>query len=54
VQQAVRDELLRTVPMLRRLPRHIDPAFTNLERDGCACGCPHFSDEHDEASSVRS
>ena len=23
VQQAVRDEILRTVPMLRRLPRHI-------------------------------
>ena len=36
VQQAVRDELLRTVPMLRRLPRHIDRAFTMLERDGIA------------------
>ena len=28
VQQAVRDEILRTVPMLRRLPRHVDRAFT--------------------------
>ena len=29
MQQAVRDEILRTVPMLRRLPRHVDRAFTH-------------------------
>jgi ubiquinone biosynthesis protein len=48
VQQAVRDEILRTVPMLRRLPRHIDRAFTSLERDGLRVRVTHFSDEHDE------
>ena len=48
MQQAVRDELLRTVPMLRRLPRHIDRAFTSLERDGLRVRVTHFSDEHDE------
>jgi ubiquinone biosynthesis protein len=53
VQQAVRDELLRTVPMLRRLPRHIDRAFTSLERDGLRVRVSHFSDEHDERVVVR-
>ena len=48
MQQAVRDELLRTVPMLRRLPRHIDRAFTSIERDGLRVRVSHFSDEHDE------
>jgi ubiquinone biosynthesis protein len=48
VQQAVRDELLRTVPMLRRLPRHIDRAFASLERDGLRVRVSHFSDDHDE------
>jgi len=48
VQQAVRDELLRTVPMLRRLPRHVDRAFSSLERDGLRVRVTHFSDEHDE------
>jgi ubiquinone biosynthesis protein len=48
VQQAVRDELLRTVPMLRRLPRHIDRAFSSMERDGLRVRVSHFSDEHDE------
>jgi ubiquinone biosynthesis protein len=48
MQQAVRDELLRTVPMLRRLPRHIDRAFSSLERDGLRVRVTHFSDEHDE------
>jgi ubiquinone biosynthesis protein len=53
VQQAVRDELLRTVPMLRRLPRHIDRAFTSMERDGLRVRVSHFSDEHDERVVVR-
>lgn len=53
MQQAVRDELLRTVPMLRRLPRHIDRAFTNIERDGLRVRVSHFSDEHDERVVVR-
>ena len=44
VQQALRDELLRTVPMLRRLPRHVDRAFSNLERDGLRVRVTHFSD----------
>ena len=48
MQQAVRDELLRTVPMLRRLPRHIDRAFSSIERDGLRVRVTHFSDEHDE------
>jgi ubiquinone biosynthesis protein len=48
VQQAVRDELVRTVPMLRRLPRHIDRAFETLERDGLRVRISHFSDDHDE------
>ncbi len=34
--------------MLRRLPRHIDRAFTSLERDGLRVRVTHFSDEHDE------
>jgi ubiquinone biosynthesis protein len=53
MQQAVRDELLRTVPMLRRLPRHIDRAFTSMERDGLRVRVSHFSDEHDERVVVR-
>ncbi len=48
MQQALRDELLRTVPMLRRLPRHVDRAFSNLEREGLRVRVTHFSDEHDE------
>ena len=48
MQQAVRDEILRTVPMLRRLPRHVDRAFASLERDGLRVRVTHFSDEHDE------
>ncbi|HXY93224.1 MAG TPA: AarF/UbiB family protein, partial [Acidimicrobiia bacterium] len=47
VQQAVRDEILRTVPMLRRLPRHVDRAFTMLERDGIRVRVSHFQDEGD-------
>jgi len=48
VQNAIRDELMRTVPMLRRLPRHIDRAFTALERDGLRVRVSHFADDHDE------
>jgi ubiquinone biosynthesis protein len=48
VQQALRDEVLRTVPMIRRLPRHIDRAFTMLERDGLRVRVTHFADDHDE------
>jgi ubiquinone biosynthesis protein len=47
VQQAVRDEIVRTVPMLRRLPRHIDRAFSMLEREGIRVRVSHFQDEHD-------
>jgi ubiquinone biosynthesis protein len=53
MQQAVRDELLRTVPMLRRLPRHIDRAFSSLERDGLRVRVSHFSDPHDEHVVIR-
>jgi ubiquinone biosynthesis protein len=49
VQQAVRDEVLRTVPILRRLPRHVDRAFTMLEREGVRVRVTHFADHHDEA-----
>jgi ubiquinone biosynthesis protein len=48
VQQALRDELVRTVPMLRRLPRHVDRAFTMLERGGLPVRITTFSDPHDE------
>ncbi|MFI5047136.1 MAG: ABC1 kinase family protein [Acidimicrobiia bacterium] len=48
VQQAVRDELLRTVPMIRRLPRHVDRAFSMLEREGLRVRVSHFADDHDE------
>jgi ubiquinone biosynthesis protein len=48
VQQALRDEILRTVPMIRRLPRHVDRAFTMLERDGLRVRVTHFADDHDE------
>jgi ubiquinone biosynthesis protein len=47
VQQAVREELTRTIPMLRRLPRHIDRAFTAIERDGLRVRVTHFDDEQD-------
>ena len=47
VQQAVRDEILRTVPMLRRLPRHVDRAFSMLERDGIRVRVSHFQDADD-------
>jgi ubiquinone biosynthesis protein len=47
VQQAVRDEILRTVPMLRRLPRHVDRAFSMLERDGIRVRISHFQDAND-------
>jgi ubiquinone biosynthesis protein len=53
MQQAVRDELLRTVQMLRRLPRHLDRAFTSIVRDGLRVRVSHFSDEHDERVVVR-
>jgi ubiquinone biosynthesis protein len=49
VQQAVRDEIMRTVPILRRLPRHVDRAFAMLERDGIRVRVTHFADDHDEA-----
>jgi ubiquinone biosynthesis protein len=49
MQQAVRDEVLRTVPILRRLPRHVDRAFTMLEREGVRIRVTHFADDHDEA-----
>ncbi len=48
IQQTVRDEVLRTVPMLRRLPRHIDRAFTSIEREGLRVRVSHFADDHDE------
>jgi ubiquinone biosynthesis protein len=48
IQQTVRDEVLRTVPMLRRLPRHVDRAFTMIERDGLRVRVSHFADPHDE------
>jgi ubiquinone biosynthesis protein len=48
IQQTVRDEVLRTVPMLRRLPRHVDRAFTMIERDGLRVRVSHFADDHDE------
>jgi ubiquinone biosynthesis protein len=47
VQQAVRDEILRTVPMLRRLPRHVDRAFSMLEREGIRVRVSHFQDAAD-------
>jgi ubiquinone biosynthesis protein len=47
VQQAIRDEVLRTVPMLRRLPRHVDRAFSMLEREGVRVRVSHFQDEDD-------
>jgi len=47
VQQAVRDEIMRTVPMLRRLPRHIDRAFTSMEREGLRVRLTHFEDDRD-------
>ncbi|MEX1006914.1 MAG: AarF/UbiB family protein [Acidimicrobiia bacterium] len=47
VQQAVRDEILRTVPMLRRLPRHVDRAFSMLEREGIRVRVSHFQDADD-------
>ena len=49
VQQAVRDEIMRTVPILRRLPRHVDRAFNMLEREGVRVRVTHFADDHDEA-----
>ena len=45
--------MARTVPMLRRLPRHIDRAFNSMERDGLRVRVTHFSDEHDERVVVR-
>jgi ubiquinone biosynthesis protein len=48
VQHAVRDEIMRTIPMLRRLPRHVDRAFSMIERDGLRVRVSHFADEHDE------
>ena len=53
VQQTVRDEILRTVPMLRRLPRHVDRAFSMLERDGLRVRLSLFSDDHDEKMITR-
>ena len=39
MQQACATRSLRTVPMLRRLPRHIDRVFTSIERDGFRVRC---------------
>jgi ubiquinone biosynthesis protein len=47
VQQVMREELTRTIPMLRRLPRHIDRAFSSIERDGLRVRVTHFNDEQD-------
>ncbi len=46
-QQAARDELMRMIPILRRLPRHIDRTFTTVGRDGLRVRVSHFGDDRD-------
>ncbi len=46
-QQAARDELMRMVPILRRLPRHLDRTFTTIGRDGLRVRITHFGDDRD-------
>jgi ubiquinone biosynthesis protein len=47
-ETAARDELMRLVPMLRRLPRQIDRTFSTAQRDGLRLRVSLFSSEHDE------
>ena len=47
-EMAAREELLRLVPMLRRLPRQIDRTFTTAQRDGLRLRVSLFSGERDE------
>ncbi len=46
-QQAARDELMRMIPILRRLPRHVDRTFTTVARDGLRVRVSHFDDDRD-------
>ncbi|MEX2254087.1 MAG: AarF/UbiB family protein [Acidimicrobiia bacterium] len=52
-QTAARDELLRLVPTLRRLPRQIDRLLSTAERDGLRARVSLFSDDRDVAVVTR-
>jgi ubiquinone biosynthesis protein len=47
-ESAARDELLRLVPMLRRLPRQVDRTFATAQRDGLRLRVSLFSGDRDE------
>jgi ubiquinone biosynthesis protein len=47
-ETAARDELMRLVPMLRRLPRQVDRTFSTAQRDGLRLRVSLFAGEHDE------
>jgi ubiquinone biosynthesis protein len=47
-ETAARDELLRLVPMLRRLPRQVDRTFATAQRDGLRLRVSLFSGDRDE------
>lgn len=47
LQSAAREELVRLVPMLRRLPRQIDRLVSTAQRDGLRARVSLFADERD-------
>jgi ubiquinone biosynthesis protein len=47
LQEAVKSELIRMAPLLRRLPRHVDRLATSLERGNLRARISLFSDERD-------
>jgi ubiquinone biosynthesis protein len=47
-EAAAREELIRLVPMLRRLPRQVDRMFATSQRDGLRLRVSLFSAERDE------
>jgi len=48
VESVAREELIRLVPMLRRLPRQVDRMFSTAQRDGLRLRVSLFSSDRDE------
>ena len=48
IEAVAREELIRLVPMLRRLPRQIDRLFSTAQRDGLRLRVSLFSSDRDE------
>jgi ubiquinone biosynthesis protein len=52
-EAAAREELIRLMPMMRRLPRQVDRLFSTAQRDGLRARVSLFSDDRDVAVVTR-